>query len=420
MDRIPFHVREAVRTRSDTIDWQKTLQLVEAVNRHPDYAWPAADTIKQIAFEGKRQDRLNCISFLDALFKNGRSEVLNVLQQSPAIAALADDVVVSDPYVHRVLCSNVDQWVAACQRNHCLKQNFVEWQRRLFSFRYRYVMTQAAADKFSRDFSSALELLHMCNQAITTAKMENLGPGDEMLQEMLPNVNEVHHRLLELQPTMPDPYVRKIIDYLIGYCELCKQCYSVFSQTGDVDTDALAEMAARGIPKEEDFEVKRKPVPAQPEMAPAPVAPAPAPPQQQVDDLLDLNFVPTPAQQPEPQPMPSYPQPPPMPAYPQPAAYPAPYSQTPSYPVPPPVPAYPQPPAYPIPQPMPSYPQPPAYPVPQPMPAYPTPQPMPQSQPVPQQPKPSMDDFEFADDVDNGGVNDAQFAEFLTSISQKQ
>jgi hypothetical protein len=138
-------------------------------------------------------------------------------------------------------------------------------------------MDQEVADKFSADFSTALELLSVFNQAIVTAYIDQQGADSEILQEILPNIHEVHQRHKELIETMPDPYVRQITNYLIEYCELCKSTFSAFSQTGEVNIEELEAMAARGIPEQ-----------GTPEPVPTVNEPAPAP-QAQVDDLISLG-----------------------------------------------------------------------------------------------------------------------------------
>jgi hypothetical protein len=112
-------------------------------------------------------------------------------------------------------------------------------------------MNEQMVAKFRADFSAAHELLSMFNQAIVDALVGDLGSEGEMLQEILPNVNEIHQRLRELKPTMPDPYVVRIIAYLEEYCELCKTSYANFVRDNTFDIDALAEMAGRRIPQPE-------------------------------------------------------------------------------------------------------------------------------------------------------------------------
>jgi hypothetical protein len=145
------------------------------------------------------------------------------------------------------------------------------------------------ADKFSADFSTALELLGMFNDAITNAFVEQTGPYDEVLQQIYPNVNELHQRLKELKPTIPDPYVTRVITYLEEYCELCKTEYSSFARSGELDVDALAEMASRGLPEQ-----------------------APPPRTDLVDDLLDFGPPPAKPQQKPPAQPPRSQQPPPQ------------------------------------------------------------------------------------------------------------
>lgn len=293
------YVSNIINTKHESIDWSKALELIDFMNKHRSKDGLIFDTIKEIAFRGDRRIKINCITLIDSFFKNGNPALLQAIQQSQSALAIGSAPVVNDPFVHRELCKFSDQWANICRKANVLSPNFVDWQRRLFSFRYRYIMTPETAQKFSQDFSSAVELLTMFNQCIVNALIDNLGPDDEMLQEILPNVNEVHQRVLELKPTMPDPYVLRIIDYIDEYCQICKQAYRDYAQAGTFDIDSLANIAGRGIPQPGDVPQQHIPAPI-PTPAPAPMPvpqrPAPAP---VVDDLLDLgNPTPPPANQP--------------------------------------------------------------------------------------------------------------------------
>jgi hypothetical protein len=282
MEKFGRMVAECIQTGTDTIDYTKALTLIEHLQPRKDMYRFVFDTIRDLAYSGSRQDKLNTLALVDFFFKNGLKEFISELQNSPSIHALSGEPVVRDPYVHGVLCELSASWIPVCQSAHCLGPVFIEWQRGLTSFRYRYVLNQAMADKFSADFSATLQLLVVFNEAIVTAFVENLGPDDEMLQQIYPNVNEVHMRLKELKPTIPDPYVTRIIGYLEEYCELCKAQYTSFAKAGILDIDALAEMAGRGIPEQ---------TPVQSQRAVAKPPPAQARPKQGavVDDLLDFR-----------------------------------------------------------------------------------------------------------------------------------
>ncbi|OHT07913.1 hypothetical protein TRFO_05022 [Tritrichomonas foetus] len=196
---------------------------------------------------------------------------------------------------------------------------------------------------------------------------------------MVTNVIEVYQRLKELKTTMSDKYVISIINYLESFCEICKQCYSSFSQSGEFNDDILKDISSQGIPNpNQPSKPIQQPQP-QPQMQP-PMQPPfqPQQPQQPaiVDDLLDLSF--------------GSPQPPQQPQYQQPPVPQQQFSQPPP------------------PQPF----QPPFIPPPQPQAPF-----MPQQQMQP--PKPN-NDFEFADDLESGGVSDQQFTAFFNGIQTKK
>ncbi|KAH0788032.1 hypothetical protein GPJ56_008064 [Histomonas meleagridis] len=162
-------------------------------------------------------------------------------------------------------------------------------------------MTPETANKFISDFSASYELLKMFNQAIITALNSGAGAEDKTLQEILPNVNEVHQRLIKLLPTMSDEYVKSIINYLIEFCKLYKASYNKFLKKGSFDVDALREIEAQGIPQREQKKPKKKTTKKKnaddlldligtPQMPP-PKQSSPQPAQQETsntDDLLDL------------------------------------------------------------------------------------------------------------------------------------
>jgi hypothetical protein len=160
--------------------------------------------------------------------------------------------------------------------------------------------------KFGADFAAAFELLAMFNHAIVTALVDGLGPDDETLAEMLPNVNEIHGRLRELEPVMPDGYAIRIIAYLAAFCQLCKAAYAAFVRDGAFDIDALAEMAGRGIPQPD---ADPAPAPAEERASrrrrrrsstSAAAVPAPqAAPAQAPDDLIDFGDPPQEAPPPD-------------------------------------------------------------------------------------------------------------------------
>ena len=304
-------VRHIINTRSDSIDWSKAMNLIDVLNRSRTYDREIFGAIHQLSVDGDRRIKLNAISFIDALFKNGNSGLLTELQRSRSILGIADSKVISDPYVHRVLCSAAEGWTSACQMKRCLENQFLDWQRQLFSFKYKYVMTPKMQKKFSEDFSTAFELLIMFSQALIQALHDGTGT-DDMLTEMVTNVIEVLNRLRELETTMNDKYVLSIIHYLEDFCEICKQSFSSLSTNGMFEVDILTDIAKRGIPKPDEVDSRQQMqpppgpvpfqmnpgappsnIPFQPPPIPQSQQPAPPPQPQFVDDLLDLSFAPT-------------------------------------------------------------------------------------------------------------------------------
>lgn len=241
-----------IQTESDSINWDMAMHLIDILLRDRTYDRPIFQAIHDLAISGDRKIRLNAISFIDALFKNGNQELLTALQCSPSILGIAEDPIISDPYIHRKLCSYTESWVSVCKGKHCLMVPFLEWQRRLFSFKYNYLMTPEMIAKFSNDFSLSFELLSLFSQHLIAAKSRKISPDDEILVEMITNISEVHNRLNELKETMHDKYAISIINYLVDFCDICQQCYQSYSSVGDFDVDLLQEMLLRNFPNQYD------------------------------------------------------------------------------------------------------------------------------------------------------------------------
>lgn len=307
-DKYSKAVKQVIHSGSDQINWSKAMTLIDILNKSRNHDQEIFDAIHQCAISSDRRDKLNAISFIDALFKNGKKNLLTALQSSSSILGISDEPVVSDPFVHRVLCTAAESWTSACQDSRCLTQPFLDWQRRLFSFKYRYVMTPKMQQKFSSDFSTAFELLSMFSQALITAKTQGIPADDETLIEMVTNVNEVNQRLTDLEDTMIDKYVLSIIHYLEDYCDICKQCYSLYSKDGQFDIELLQDISKRGIPtpnspdshnnqpQRQQFQQQQFPQQQCQQQQP----PQAQPPQQQqtiVDDLISLGNVPVNPQQ---------------------------------------------------------------------------------------------------------------------------
>jgi len=183
--------------------------LVEILNKQSRPEEYIFQTIFDTANNGSRQDKLNTISLIDSFFKNGKNNLILALQDR-VVKRFLDPLFSNEPIVHRLLCKHADEWVKLCKNQKLLTKTFCDWRDALFSFKLTYVMDQDSADKFSHDFAEAYELLQMFNRAIVEAYQKNIGPHENILEEILPNVNEVHQRLKELKPT---------IIYLINLCK---------------------------------------------------------------------------------------------------------------------------------------------------------------------------------------------------------
>ena len=107
--------------------------------------------------------------------------------------------------------------------NGILQKEFLEWVNRIKEYKIKYVMTQKSAQKFKEDFMVSYNLLEIFSDEMSVALDKGVDECIDTLNEMLPNVNEVHQRLKNLEMTMDDKHVLKIIDYLKRFCELCKR-----------------------------------------------------------------------------------------------------------------------------------------------------------------------------------------------------
>ncbi|KAH0788278.1 hypothetical protein GPJ56_007752 [Histomonas meleagridis] len=243
-------VHQTINGNRDEIDFAAGFMLVDHLNQaNNQQDFSIFQEIIKIAREGNRQKKINCIALIDMLFKNGNRNLIQILQTPNAIFGLSDEQIVNDPEVHTLLCRDVQSWVDICKQQGGVRPEFIDWQTRLYSFKYTYVMTQEIANKFGQDFAISFELLNAFTDSIISASHQDLGPNFHTIQEILPNVNEIHQRLKELKPSMKDEYAREVIDFLIEYCLLCKQSYNDYRQIGEFDESLLRGMEHRGIPR---------------------------------------------------------------------------------------------------------------------------------------------------------------------------
>jgi hypothetical protein len=247
MDQVKGCIRELLLPESGPLNEAKARALVTLLHQRKNLMSPAFDFIRSTAVGGSRQLRFRCLPLIDFLFRNGNRTLLGALQCSPLVTSLGEDPIVGDPLFHRDLCQHVWSWRQCLDAARAVTPQFEEWRARVAGFRFRYVLTQKAADKFCADFAAAFELLSIFNEAIVAAALESGGRGD--IREMLPNVAEVHQRLLELRSWMADKYLLSVIDYLLAYCELCRAAYTQLANRETVNVGDLAEIAERGIPE---------------------------------------------------------------------------------------------------------------------------------------------------------------------------
>ena len=315
MSRLASKVESILFTGTDQIDYGGAFDLIDMLNRNANSDRQIFDAISQISHNGDRIVRINTLQLIDAFFKNCNGQAIGRIVQNPVVLGLSDDFFTRDPRFHRTICGLSAEWMNIASKNRVLTQQFVNWQKDVCSFRYKYVMTEKVAKKFTTELTGCLELLMMFNRAMQTA-MQTGARNDPLLDEILPNIHEIHVRIKELKPTISDKYVRDVISYIEEYCKLCKLAYSDFKQVGTCDLAGLNKIAAQGIPKREG-QIKA----ADPLQAPAPAfqppMPGQAPPSyDEAKNLIDFGS-------PQPAPAPAAAQPsqmsapsfePPMPA----------------------------------------------------------------------------------------------------------
>jgi hypothetical protein len=296
------------------------------LDRSPNSDHKIFDALNSISRNGDRLVKSNTLQLIDTFFKNCSAGAIGRLVQNQFVLSLSDEFFTRDPRFHRALCGYSMEWVKIAQNNRALTQQFVNWQKDICSYRYKYVMTEKAAKKFTTELTGCLELLMMFNRAMQTA-MTTGSRDDPLLDEILPNIHEIHVRIKDLKPTISDKYVKDVISYIEEYCKLCKQAYSDFKQVGTCDLDGLNKIAARGIPQR-DGQIKAAapikpvaPMPApsfEPPMPPMPGQPAPMGAPFQEQNIIDFGapapVAPMPAQSFEP-PMPAPVSPIPAPSF---------------------------------------------------------------------------------------------------------
>ena len=157
----------------------------------------------------------------DLFFKNVNSGI--VFKQIQESMVKIDEKNINDFEIHKLICDSSDGWIEILKGNGILQKEFLEWVNRIKEYKIKYVMTQKSAQKFKEDFMVSYNLLEIFSDEMSVALDKGVDECIDTLNEMLPNVNEVHQRLKNLEMTMDDKHVLKIIDYLKRFCELCKR-----------------------------------------------------------------------------------------------------------------------------------------------------------------------------------------------------
>lgn len=304
MSRLVSKVESILSTGTDQIEYGGAFDLIDMLNRNANSDRQIFDAINQISHSGDRIVKNNTLQLIDAFFKNCNSQAIGRIVQNPVVLGLSDEFFTRDPRFHRTLCGLSTEWMNIASKNRALTQQFVNWQKDVCSFRYKYVMTEKAARKFTTELTGCLELLMMFNRAMQTA-MQTGSRDDPLLDEILPNIHEIHLRIKDLKPTISDKYVRDVISYIEEYCKLCKLAYSDFKQVGTCDLAGLNKIAAKGIPQRDGQIKAAAPLQAQ---APAPAFQPPMPGQgapsySEQKNLIDFG---------SPQPAPAAPMPSPV------------------------------------------------------------------------------------------------------------
>ncbi|OHT07238.1 hypothetical protein TRFO_24637 [Tritrichomonas foetus] len=238
-------VERIVKTGTDSINWSEALNLIDEINNSQNNCPMIFESIHQIGVHGNRQEKINCIQFVDALFKNGNQKVIEKLEKSDSILALSDDDFTNDPFIHKILCQSSDSWLDRANEQKVLDKNFLEWQKKLFSFKFSYILTRKTALKFSQDLSMIHKLLDIFSEALISAENSN----DALVQEILPNVFEADQRLKEFRATLDDPDSKNLVKYFLDYTGYTIQAYKDFEKCGKFDKDALIQFAALKVPQ---------------------------------------------------------------------------------------------------------------------------------------------------------------------------
>ena len=271
-------IEHSLCTGTDSINWEKAFTVFETLDRTEANDKLIMETIGKTALDGNLQIRINSLQMIDGILKNCKGAVIKRLITHPVILGFANDIFTKDPAFHRALCGFSKEWVGIAEKNKCCSKQFLDWQKQICSYRYNYVMTPEVARKFIREFTACYELLQMFAQCLTAAVQGNQ-QNDAMLNEILPNIHEMHLRLKDLKPTIADKHTREIISYLIDFAQSCKTAYHDYTTIGSCDVEYLNTLIQKGIPKNGHKHSQQPQMPPpQPQMPPQqPQIPPPQP-----------------------------------------------------------------------------------------------------------------------------------------------
>lgn len=238
-------ISQIIANRPDEIDWDKTMQLIDRLKTERQNDQYIFTSIKEIATKGNKKVKRDSVILVDSFFKNGTiSSLISLQNYVPVIFPISDFS--QDAYIHCFFCQKVESWAGICHNNNCLSQNFVNWMKSLYSFRYVYAMTPETSKKFSNDFNIAHEFLQIFNNELINSKYQDKN-WDE-LNEMHANSIDVLQRLTELESTSGDHLFLATIHYLENYCCLCIQAYESLKKKGTFNEEQLFEIEAQGMP----------------------------------------------------------------------------------------------------------------------------------------------------------------------------
>ncbi|KAH0792601.1 hypothetical protein GPJ56_003435 [Histomonas meleagridis] len=187
------------------------------------------------------------IQLIDLLFQEGSAELVIALQNPNTIYRMGEEEICGDPVVHRALCNSISNWNRNIKKHGTVHPGFIEWQQKVTSAKYKFIMTQGIANKFSHEFGLTYELIRSFAAGLLITSANRLHP-DGILQ-IYNNVKEAHKRLEELKPTISDRYALQIIKYLINYSLVCERAYDKVRNREKFNEEELVSIGDRGIPK---------------------------------------------------------------------------------------------------------------------------------------------------------------------------